>query len=42
MRNILVHGYLELDDAKVWDALGRLDDLRAFAAWAAELAASSQ
>jgi uncharacterized protein YutE (UPF0331/DUF86 family) len=34
MRNILVHGYLELDDAAVWDALGRLDDLRQFAAFA--------
>ncbi|MBA3867430.1 MAG: DUF86 domain-containing protein [Solirubrobacterales bacterium] len=34
MRNILVHGYLEVDDGAVWDALGRLDDLRRFAAFA--------
>jgi uncharacterized protein YutE (UPF0331/DUF86 family) len=34
MRNILVHGYLEVDDEAVWDALGRLDDLRRFAAFA--------
>ena len=32
MRNILVHGYLDVDDEAVWTALGRLDDLRAFAA----------
>ncbi len=34
MRNILVHDYLEVDDDAVWDALGRLDDLRHFAAFA--------
>ena len=34
MRNILVHGYLEVDDGAVWDALDRLDDLRRFAAFA--------
>ncbi len=33
MRNILVHDYLEVDDVAVWDALGRLDDLRQFAAF---------
>lgn len=38
MRNVLVHGYLDVDDDQVWAALGRLDDLRAFAAWAVELA----
>ncbi len=32
MRNVLVHVYLEVDDDKVWDALGHLDDLREFAA----------
>jgi uncharacterized protein YutE (UPF0331/DUF86 family) len=32
MRNVLVHAYLEVDDDKVWDALGHLDDLREFAA----------
>jgi len=34
MRNILVHGYLEVDDEVVWGALDRLDDLRHFAAFA--------
>jgi uncharacterized protein YutE (UPF0331/DUF86 family) len=34
MRNILVHDYLEVDDEAVWAALGRLDDLRGFAAFA--------
>jgi uncharacterized protein YutE (UPF0331/DUF86 family) len=34
MRNILVHGYLDVDDQLVWDALARLDDLRGFAATA--------
>lgn len=34
MRNVLVHGYLELDHDEIWDALDRLDELRAFAAWA--------
>jgi len=32
MRNILVHGYLDVDDDTVWSALARLDDLRDFAA----------
>lgn len=32
MRNVLVHAYLDVDDDKVWDALGHLDDLREFAA----------
>jgi uncharacterized protein YutE (UPF0331/DUF86 family) len=32
LRNLLVHGYAELDDVQVWQALDRLDDLRAFAA----------
>lgn len=31
MRNVLVHVYLDVDDARVWDALGHLDDLREFA-----------
>lgn len=34
MRNVLVHDYLEVDDEAVWGALGRLDDLRQFAAFA--------
>ncbi|MBW8060335.1 MAG: DUF86 domain-containing protein [Solirubrobacterales bacterium] len=33
MRNILVHGYLEVDDEAVWGALDHLDDLRQFAAF---------
>jgi uncharacterized protein YutE (UPF0331/DUF86 family) len=32
MRNILVHGYLDVDDQAVWSALDRLDDLRSFVA----------
>lgn len=32
MRNILVHDYLE--DDEIWEALGRLEDLREFAAFA--------
>lgn len=32
LRNILVHAYLEVDPSLVWEHLGRLDDLRAFAA----------
>lgn len=32
MRNILVHGYLDVDDEVVWDSLAHLDDLRSFAA----------
>lgn len=35
MRNVLVHGYLEVDEKIVWEALERLDDLRQFAAFAA-------
>lgn len=31
-RNLLVHSYLQIDDAKVFQSLGHLDDLRAFAA----------
>lgn len=31
MRNVLVHVYLDVDDDRVWDALGHLDDLREFA-----------
>lgn len=35
MRNVLVHAYLEVDDEAVgWDALGPLDELRRFAAFA--------
>jgi uncharacterized protein YutE (UPF0331/DUF86 family) len=31
-RNLLVHGYADVDDGRVLDALDRLDDLRTFAA----------
>lgn len=31
MRNILVHGYLDVDDEAVWNALAELDDMRQFA-----------
>lgn len=31
MRNVLVHGYVEIDPEIVWTTLDRLDDLRAFA-----------
>jgi uncharacterized protein YutE (UPF0331/DUF86 family) len=33
MRNVLVHGYLTVDDQAVWEALDHLDDLRRFAAF---------
>jgi uncharacterized protein YutE (UPF0331/DUF86 family) len=38
-RNLLVHGYVDLDPALVWEKLAEVEDLRAFAAWA--LAAAS-
>ena len=38
LRNLLVHGYADLDDRLVWRSLGRLDDLRRFAAAIARLA----
>lgn len=34
LRNVLVHGYLDLDEDVLWDALDHLDDLRGFAAYA--------
>lgn len=37
MRNILVHGYLDVDDDTVWNALAQLDDLRQFAATAQQM-----
>ena len=37
MRNILVHGYLDVDDDVVWEALAQLDDLRLFAAAAQQM-----
>jgi uncharacterized protein YutE (UPF0331/DUF86 family) len=32
LRNLLVHGYADVDDAQIWASLGGLDDLRSFAA----------
>lgn len=31
LRNVLVHAYLDVDPARVWTHLGRLDDLENFA-----------
>jgi uncharacterized protein YutE (UPF0331/DUF86 family) len=42
MRNILVHGYLDVDDEAVWNALGRLGDLRDFAATVQRIVDSDQ
>lgn len=42
MRNILVHGYLDVDDEAVWNALGRLEDLRDFAATVQRIVDSGQ
>jgi uncharacterized protein YutE (UPF0331/DUF86 family) len=38
-RNLLVHGCVDLDPALIWEKLGEVEDLRAFAGWA--LAAAS-
>lgn len=38
LRNLLVHDCGEIDHARLWDSLGELDDLRAFAAAADRLA----
>lgn len=38
LRNLLVHDYGEIDHARLWDSLGDLDDLRAFAKVADRLA----
>ena len=38
LRNLLVHDYGEIDHARLWDSLGELDDLRAFATAADRLA----
>lgn len=38
LRNLLVHDYGDIDHARLWDSLGDLDDLRAFAAAADRLA----
>jgi uncharacterized protein YutE (UPF0331/DUF86 family) len=31
LRNVLVHAYLDVDPARSWTHLGRLDNLEAFA-----------
>ncbi len=41
LRNLLVHMYLDLDDREVFASLARLDDLRAFALAAQQLADES-
>ena len=33
-RNLLVHGYVDLDPGLIWDKLAEVEDLRAFAGWA--------
>jgi uncharacterized protein YutE (UPF0331/DUF86 family) len=33
-RNLLVHGYVDLDPALIWEKLGEVEDLREFAGWA--------
>jgi uncharacterized protein YutE (UPF0331/DUF86 family) len=33
-RNLLVHGYVDLDPALIWQKLAEVGDLRAFAGWA--------
>lgn len=38
-RNLLVHGYVDVDAALIWEKLAEVEDLRAFARWA--LAAAS-
>jgi uncharacterized protein YutE (UPF0331/DUF86 family) len=40
-RNLLIHLYLEIDDRRVFAALGQLDDLRAFAAVVQRLIAAA-
>jgi uncharacterized protein YutE (UPF0331/DUF86 family) len=42
MRNILVHGYLDVDDEAVWNALAGLSDLRDFAATVQRIVDSDQ
>jgi hypothetical protein len=32
-RNLLVHGYVDLDPALIWEKLGEVEDLREFAGW---------
>jgi uncharacterized protein YutE (UPF0331/DUF86 family) len=38
-RNLLVHGYVDVDAAVIWEKLAEVEDLRRFARWA--LAAAS-
>lgn len=38
LRNLLVHDYGAIDHGRLWDSLGDLDDLRAFAAASERLA----
>ena len=41
LRNVLVHGYLDVDRERLWSALAELDDLRDFCAVTARLLDSS-
>lgn len=41
MRNILVHGYLDVDEDIVWSALENLEDFSAFATAVEQIAAES-
>jgi uncharacterized protein YutE (UPF0331/DUF86 family) len=34
LRNLLVNGHLDLDPDLIWEKLGQVEDLRAFARWA--------
>ncbi|CAN5908995.1 hypothetical protein BH23ACT2_BH23ACT2_28630 [soil metagenome] len=38
LRNVLVHGYVDVDPGIVWQSLDDLDDLRQFAAFAGRVA----
>lgn len=39
-RNLLVQGYVDVDPALIWEKLGEVKDLRAFAAWALKTAST--
>jgi uncharacterized protein YutE (UPF0331/DUF86 family) len=39
-RNLLVHGYVDVDAAVIWEKLAEVDDLRAFAGWAVATAST--
>jgi uncharacterized protein YutE (UPF0331/DUF86 family) len=39
-RDLLVHGYIDLDPALIWEKLGEVEDLRTFARWVLARASS--